>query len=283
MNLPLTHNTAQKFYLEKWFLDMVTDKGEAMIFYAARLCWRSITVPYKSMLWYSPEKGAGQKTKFYNAHFPSIKDNLIYWQDAAFKVTGVWQANASSVNACLFQSEEGGLQWNCFQPSSIVMLNSKSNPLKGMGYAEKLVLTVEPWKIPMQQLRWGRYVSVTDHLVWIELKDNTTKQWIWHNGERITTAIINDNEIILPSSKIHLKLIDKTIIESENKISKVAKQLAKFVPGFCKSMPLHFLMAAGHKWRSKGVLSKGNIISGEGWVIHELVDFSNKTPGNEKD
>ncbi len=45
------------FYLNKWFLDCVSEEGEAMIFYAAKLKWRGWEVPYTSWLYYDPVTG----------------------------------------------------------------------------------------------------------------------------------------------------------------------------------------------------------------------------------
>jgi hypothetical protein len=263
------------FLLEKWFLDFVTDEGEAYIFYAAKMRWHKITVPYKSVLHYSPATGKMHRARFNNVRFPLIKDKTISWKDSALKVDGIWEARADSLNAQLFASVEGRLEWNCFQPTSMVKVKVGDIDLNGLGYAEQLILTVEPWKIPMKELRWGRFVSATDSLLWIEIKSEQTKQWIWFNGEKADNAIVSDTEIIIQSVDIRLKLENRQVIESEKKINQVVKRMLRFIPGFKHSIPFNFLSAEEYKWISRGSLYKNGLPEGEGWVIHEYIDFKN--------
>ena len=66
---------SKHFFLEKWFLDLVTDDGQVFIFYAAKMRWHQINVPYKCMINYSRSTGKKHRTRFYNVHFPEKNDN----------------------------------------------------------------------------------------------------------------------------------------------------------------------------------------------------------------
>ena len=198
---------------------------------------------------------------------------MISWKDSTLKVKGNWQANSLQLKAELYASTEGCLQWNCFQPSSIVKVKFNNTELHGRGYVEQLLMTVEPWKIPMNELRWGRFVSDKDYLVWIEIKSDDLKQWVWYNGEKINDAGITENEITLLSKNIQLKLSNRQVIESENKISQVVKKLLRYIPGFNRLIPLNFLSSREYKWVSNGILYIDGLPASEGWTIHELVDF----------
>lgn len=261
------------FFLEKWFLDFVTEEGEVYIFYAAQMKWHHITIPYKSMLTFSSAAGKKQKVRFYNVRLPVNYGKIINWKDNGFKVEGAWQANTTPIAAQLFESGEGKLQWSCFQPSSIVKVKINDAELSGMGYAEQLTLSIEPWKIPMDMLRWGRFVSNDNSIVWIEIKGNYSKQWLWHNGDKIDNAEITDEQIIVPSKNIHLVMNKKELIESEKIISKVVRRILRFLPGFNRTVPLHFLAADEYKWISRAEFYKDGLLESEGWVINERVDF----------
>lgn len=262
-----------RFFLEKWFLDFVTEEGEVFIFYAAKLRWHHITVPYKSMLSLSSTTGKKHKARYYHVLFPEMRDKNISWKDSSFKMTGSWLANTIPVQAKLFESAEGGLQWNCLQPSSFVKAKINKREYDGLGYAEQLILTVEPWKIPMDVLRWGRFVAKEDCLVWIEIKSGADKQWVWYNGEKMDQAVISDELIELPSKNIRLVLNNIRLIEAEKKMNNVIKKLLRFMPGFHRSVPANFLLADEYKWISRGSLYKEGLLENEGWVIHERVDF----------
>ena len=262
------------FHLEKWFLDCVTEEGQAIIFYAAKLKWKKWTVPYTSWLYYNTKSGLSNKSRFRNVTFPEIKNDIIYWNDNDFQVLGTWKQLSPPINDIIFTSKEGNLDWNCYQPISKVNLKIGDTELKGTGYVEKLTLTVSPWKIPMNELRWGRYISNKTQLVWIEIREKEIQQWIWYNGKKIENASIEDNCITLPHLNIYLELDKGIILESEKKILKVVKDLLVYLPGFNKEMSKFFLNSDEYKWLSRGILKESNKTINEGWAIHEFIDFN---------
>jgi hypothetical protein len=145
--------------------------------------------------------------------------------------------------------------------------------IKGTGYVEQLILTVLPWKMPMQELRWGRFSLGADYLVWIELRSGKKQQWLWVNGEKIQNSIIEDDRIVVPEKAIELQLDRQVSLESEKKIFSVVRKLMPFLPGFKRLVPFPFLMASEHKWLSGGVLLRDGVVLGQGKAIHECVDF----------
>jgi hypothetical protein len=266
-----------KFYLEKWFLDCTSDDGEALIFYAAKLKWGRWTVPYTAILYYGEDGNMTNKSRYSRVNIPEKNDQTILWSDSQFGVEGKWLAMASPLKARVFESEEGYLDWNCFQPASKVELNYKNKIIKGNGYVEQLIMTIPAWKIPMDELRWGRYLSPTDNMVWIELKKNTLKQWLWLNGEKIQEAVISDDQIFIPSKDISVEFDRSVVLESEKKILSVVETLVNYIPGFNKIMPLQFLMADEFKWFGNGVFKKSNKFQNSGKTIHEFVNFKKGT------
>ena len=244
-----------------------------MIFYAAKLTWQGLVVPYTSWLCYEPSVGVSQKSRFRNVQMPEKTESLITWNDSQFDVKGTWKSLTKPLQARLFDSNEGYLDWKCFQPASKVQLRINKRTIEGKGYAEQLVLTALPWKIPMDELRWGRYGSNENHIVWIELREEEKRQWLWLNGKKIETCIIEDDHISIPEKDVTLKLDKGVVLESEKKIYTVVEKLLHYIPRFNKVMPLKFLNADEFKWLSKGELqARGKTIS-TGMAIHELVNF----------
>lgn len=264
------------FCLIKWYLDFVDDKGVAMIFYAAHLTWYGMSVKYASWLEAAPEIAVKLKQSFRNVQLPLQNDESITWQHPVFGISGTWHGREKQLQTRLVDMPEGFLDWNCFQPASEVVLNINGKVRTGKGYAEQLILTVPPWLIPMHTLRWGRFLSKENNLVWIELKEDTSKQWLWWNGEKQTHADITDDYIHIPYKNFHLALDRNVILESEKKISAVVGKLIQYLPGFKNNIPIKFLMADEHKWLSNGTLLDTNTID-HGTVIHELVNFQPET------
>jgi len=269
----ITFESGSNFHLNKWFLDFTGENGEAMIFYAAKLKWHGWSASYTSWLNYDVALGVNLKSRFRNVQYPQLKENLITWRDSKFGVSGTWQPLAETIQSRIFDSEEGYLDWKCFQPSSKVQLKINGEVLDGTGYAEQLILTVPPWKIRMDELRWGRFVSDENNMVWIELREKVHRQWLWLNGEKIDNCIIEDDYISMPEKNLVLNLDRAVLLESEKKIFSVVEKLIRYIPGFNKVIPLNFIMADEFKWLSKGELRKQGKTLSNGMAIHELVNF----------
>jgi len=265
------------FHLNKWYLDFVGNNGESLIFYAANLSWHGLLVPYTSYLYYDPSEGVRQKSRFRNIRMPEIRKNQIVWSDSKFEVEGSWESLAKPIQTRLYDSKEGFLDWNCLQPASKVRLIINGKILEGSGYVEQLILTVPPWHIPMNELRWGHFGSSENQLVWIELGEENKRQHLWWNGTKIKTCTIEDDAIFIPEKNGILKLDRGVVLESKKKIFSLVKYLMDLIPGFEKVIPLNFLMAQEFKWLSKGhLLIDGKTIA-SGMAIHELVNFKSKS------
>ncbi len=268
----------RNFHLDKWFLDFVGENGEAMIFYAAKLTWYGWSATYTSWLRYDETSGVVVKSRFRNVQIPQINGELITWNDAKFGVNGRWESKAKMVQARLFDAEEGFLDWNCYQPASKVQLKINDRLLEGRGYAEQLVLTAPPWKIPMDELRWGRFGSEEINVVWIELRERERRQWLWLNGEKVENCIIEDDHLSISEKTLILTLDRAVVLESEQKIFSVVEKLVRYIPGFNNVIPLRFLMADETKWLSKGQLYSQHNAVGSGMAVHELVNFKSYQP-----
>jgi hypothetical protein len=261
------------FYLSKWFLDVIGPNGEAYIFYAAELKWHALTVHYTSSLQYTTAGGVHSQSRFSHVKMPVQTGNSITWADERMGVSGRWEARSPPIEARIFESDEGCLDWFCYQPAATVTLHINETVLQGSGYAEQLVLTAPPWIIPMDELRWGRFGSDAHTLVWIELRHRQPQQWLWYNNEPIHNCVIGDEQLLLPDQQLVLELNRSTVLESEKKIFSVVQSLIRFLPGFNKVMPLKFLMADETKWLSGGRLFYNGAPIAEGSAIHEWVHF----------
>jgi hypothetical protein len=262
------------FLLDKWFLDFTGENGAAMIFYAAKLTWYGLSVSYTSWLSYDKRSGVIIRSRFSKVQVPQITGNLITWDDPIYRISGRWESAGEMIQARLFEGDEGSLEWKCHQPASNVQLSIGESLFAGRGYAEQLILTVPPWKIPMDELRWGRFGSDESTLVWIELRDRETRKWLWVNGERTGNCTIEDTYLSIPDKELFLTLDRGVVLESEKKIYTIVEKLVRYLPGFKKILPLNFLMADETKWLSRAELHSEHDSVVKGMAIHELVRFN---------
>ncbi|MDF2157088.1 hypothetical protein [Algoriphagus sp. CAU 1675] len=266
------------FHLEKWYLDFVGRNGEIMIFYAAKLSFKSITVHYASWINYQTQSGLKVESHFRHVNLPEKKGNLITWKNDAFQISGSWQAISTPIQARIVEDHQGYLDWNCFQPASNVQLKIKDKTLEGTGYAELLTLTTYPWNIPMNHLRWGRFHSFQDTLVWIELRGDQKQQWVWLNRKRLSECTIENDQLSSTEEGFSLTFDRGIVLESEKKIGSVVKNILRFIPGFNHLMNQNFLTATNHKWFSKCEFQKKGCSTVQGSAIHEWVNFNSDTP-----
>lgn len=264
MNKPL-------FNLEKWFLDVVDSDNRTSIFYAAKLNWLGVRFQYVDWIHYDGDNICSQEKKFRRVSLPSINRQTILWEDLKLNIKGEWTSMDNPINACVYDSPKGQLNWHCYQPRSHVKLNINNQEIEGLGYVEKLVLTAYPWHIPMDHLRWGRFVSPRHSLVWIELRESVIRQWVWLDGAKIKDRC-EINDISVANKTFTLTLNKEKTLESGRSISKALGVLLKGVLNFNNPIRSNFANAYSQKWLSHGQLKIDNEID-QGMVIHEWVNF----------
>ena len=263
--------SSHDFQLEKWYLDCISDSGDAFIGYVAVLRWKSLKLPYSSLIHHNPGSGTKTRSRFRIGAWPEINDSNITWDDSYYKLSGHWEGKSEPLSAKLFESERGSLKWNCIQPRADVKFSVADKSYNGLGYVEKLVLTDYPWNIEMKSLRWGRFCSETHSIVWIQISAEDTKNWVWVDGKKTDSLEIDDQAVYLGNQ--YLNLEHAGVIESEKKIFNTIRKTLKALPGFMKIIPEAFLQADETKWLSRASLVQDGEPVSNGYAIHELVKF----------
>jgi hypothetical protein len=125
----------------------------------------------------------------------------------------------------------------------------------------------------MDELRWGRFASDKNNMVWIELREKEKQQWLWLNGKKIDRCIIEDDCIFLPDNELVLHLDRGVVLESEKKIISLVHKMIRYMPGINRLIPVPFLMADEFKWLSKSDFQGDENNRSHGMSIHERVNF----------
>ena len=137
----------------------------------------------------------------------------------------------------------------------------------GLGYTEKLKMTLRPWQLPFNQLRWGRFLSADYSIVWVKVSGDSRLNLLYLNGIQKNDALITDEQIALNNGDLLLVFSNKVVLREGTLISTALAN----IPGLNSVFPKNILNIYEKKWRSKGVLKEGNKIIAKGWVIHEVV------------
>jgi hypothetical protein len=167
----------------------------------------------------------------------------------------------------IFQSKDGSVAWACIQPKSQVHLKlQKQNEISGLGYVERLDLSIPPWQLPLEELHWGRFLSEHDSLVWIDWRGPFQKQLIVHNGQECPAEALTESDLILAdnSALLHLDC------GYELRNGRLGETVLSGISRLVNLLPHQLLAVRECKWRSRGILRTG-LGETQGWAIHEVV------------
>src|SRR5205085_214579 len=140
--------------MSKWYLDCVTDEGSAFIAYAASLRWRSLSIKYSSVLLHRPGEVLKTETTLQEFSTPEVAGPSLRWSSARLGVSGTWESAAPPFKRTLLESDDGAIEWSCLRPRarSEISFGARSGisfggRLEGLGYAERLTMTIPPWRL----------------------------------------------------------------------------------------------------------------------------------------
>lgn len=266
----LIESTKSDFSLSKWYLDCIDVNGNCFIGYSAILKWKSLNINYSNILLYDNSNGLQVDTTLEKLNSPNLHNKCLRWQPSKLKIQGTWHSIDNPISRCLLNSDSGTVNWLCNQPKAKAEILLKNNRMcSGLGYSEKLEMTIKPWKLPIKELRWGRYLSENDTIIWINWKGPQSLNLLIYNGKQIKNAIISDKHLNFNQGEFLLSFSDTIVLREGNLISTALSKL----PLIESIFPNKILHTYECKWRSKGILKAKNNLISSGWIIHEVVKW----------
>jgi len=261
-------NSRNKFSLEKYYVDLVTAERQYFIGYSAFLHWGAIKINYNASLHHSSLLGLRAHPSLSSSNRPVVDNSVLTWHSPKLGFDGQWQQLASSERQVLHQTDEGVVEWNCLQPSSRVQLTTAAGTTHhGLGYVECLNMTIPPWRLGLQTLRWGRFVSENHSVVWIEWRGKYNLILLICDGRRALNPKISDRMIWCDDFDLSLEHCE-TIREDS-----IGETLVSKIPSILRVAPIDFLRGKERKYVSRGRLAFPGGSDHTGWVIHERVSW----------
>jgi len=251
------------FGLSKWYLDCVTDAGEVYVLYSAALRWGSFCLNYSSIL----EAAGGAVSERHSLRAlpePRLTGESLVWRPKPLRVDGEWKADSAGLRSTIFSSDAGAVEWHCLMPRAHARIGLR----KGWGYAERLVMNIVPWNLPLRTLRWGRFLCGRESVVWIDWCGEFARTLVYRNGQPVGALSVEDTQIALADGS--RLTMDRSLVIREGPLG-----LAPFckVPGIRDSLPARLLGVVECKWRSKARLLDSEGQTSDGWAIHEKVEW----------
>jgi hypothetical protein len=228
--------------------------------------WRAITLRYASVLEAIAGKQPHARYSLGKCVMPVEEATTVRWQCKSLEIEGTWQRLDPSFDAQIYESPEGSIEWHCVHPRARVTLAlGEGVVVPGLGYVERLEMNVAPWNLPLEELRWGRFLSESDSLVWIDWRGKHSRRIVLENGKPGRATAVDESGIVLDGD-VRLRLSPGDVLRT----GALGKTALGSIPGVKRLLPSRILDVQECKWRSRAELSRGNTKT-YGWAIHEVV------------
>jgi hypothetical protein len=260
---------AHAFKLTKWYFDCAGDDGRTAIGYWASLAWRGLSLTWQSIAVCETGRAPIERWSLAGGAAPTRERDRIVWPATALGCTFAADSCHPVLASRLFENEAGFVDWRCEAPSALVKVECAGRPpMSGTGYAEQLTLTIPPWRLPISDLRWGRWMDETAarSVVWIEWRGAEPRTWVFVDGVLVPQAAVDDCCISAPPARL-------TLLPSSTLSTRALADTIQRIPGLHALIPSSVLSLRETKWSSLGTLRCPSAPPVEGRAIHERVTF----------
>src|ERR1019366_9362358 len=230
------------FELVKWYMDVVAEDGSALFAYSARVRWGAVRVSVASVCRMSAGGTVCDESTVRPGRSPAFEGGRLAWASKGIGLSGEWITNSAPIERTLFEDERGAIEWHCLAPRARARVSVGDVALHGLGYVERLRITLPPTELPFQRLSWGRHLSAEHALVWIDWHDDAVRRWIFLDGVQQVSARLAPHGIDGLDGGRSLRwgasidLIDRPAVAS---IVRLAPRLAHRVVGPLATMREH--------------------------------------------
>jgi hypothetical protein len=256
---------ATSFSLVKWYMDCVTDSGEAAIVYLADLHWRGIHARIGSVLTTNDRHSPVTSTSLGRYTLRSSPERITI-EHSKLKIAGCWLSGAAAHQHKVYESSAGSVVWNCIQPRSRAKLSVEGREFAGLGYVECLNVTVPPLQLPLQELRWGRFVAPDHTLAWVDWKGTYSTSFALLDTRLTTLSSASDREVIADDAVLQMAS------GSSLRSGRLGATILPGALGLRRLFPRRLFGIDEQKSLSLGTLTIAGQ-SSTGWVIHEVVKW----------
>lgn len=254
-------------------MDCVTRDGTAVLGYASDLVLGGVHLRHSSVLVSEQDGTVASRQTFLRGTLPTKLASCWEWKCPALGLCGEWAPlTPPAAPICLYEPRPGkDVVWHCIAPLADVHLSLKGRELEGKGYLECLSMRLEPWKLPVDTLLWGRYHG----------DDGQALTWIvWKGGNPL--ALLLENERPVPVNFV-MKASGKALDLAGHKLNfgcdrvlrsgDISGTALRYCPSMAKRlMPDSILQLRETKWAGRAHHSSSGVHD-SGFAIHEIVRF----------
>jgi hypothetical protein len=256
------------FKIRKLYLDCIDNQGNCFIIYWAKAEFFLFRFTYSGLLFCDADGLTIERSTLRKSTEPEIDGTIIF--NNKFLRTGISLSRSDNPIMKLIykDSKNNELIWDCHHPRAIAEINYNGSISKGLGYAETLLCPINPVDLPVDELRWGRFLSDSHTLIWIHWKGSYPLNNIFLNGIEYNDAIFENDSVIFNDGIYRLKFSEIQTIRN-GRLSGLFSKM-KFLKVFFSS---RLLKTVEIKYKAKTILSGDTGFLSDGWSLFEIVTW----------
>jgi hypothetical protein len=256
------------FNIEKLYMDCIDEKGNCFIVYWAKMDFFLIRFYYSGLVFCDSKGFTLEKSTLREIKKPAIKITINLDHKLLETSVSLIRIDKPIIQSLFKDSENNELLWNCHHPKALAEILYNGDIYKGFGYAETLFLPVKPWNLPIDELRWGRFLSDSYTVIWIKWEGKYPVNKIFLNNIEYNDAIFETDIIFFCNGLYQLKFSDIQVIR-KGKLSRLFLKIKIlklfFNPGILNSTEI--------KYKAKTSLIKNSIVISNDWSLFEIVTW----------
>lgn len=259
------------FKLTKHYFDNIDTHGNLVMAYAAELSVLGIMIPFSSVITLNENGEWNEQTHLKRAHLQN-QMNLHAFEMPEWNVRGEWRGLANAlpeVQLCRIDGKKDkfkSVDWHVHTPLAKCEFSDNQQTIKGLGYAETITMNLEPWLFPLEEWYWGRFLSPTHSVVWLEWRGEHNVRFLYHDGLLQDDFEVTNDSIRYEFGTIVLR--DTRVIKNEPLL-----QMAQHFPIVKKLFKKEFLNTHEQKFLSRGTLTLHDGTPCEGFALYERIDW----------
>jgi hypothetical protein len=240
-----------------------------MIGYVARMGYGPLSVRVAETMHWRPGEPAVPSRTALGGDLPRAAVENIAWSNSRLDSAGWWHPVMPALPAMILHEESAGwIEWSCCCPAARSSVSLAGHHFAGLGYAERLVMTLPAARLPLRELHWGRFITDTQSCVWVRWLGPVERSWCFHNGRPVALTAPDPRQLAWNGHR--LELAGGTVLRCGRVGDSVlpdARWLRRMLPAVVRDL-------AETKWCSAGLLIDAQGGQHAGWAIHEVVRFS---------
>jgi hypothetical protein len=223
-------------------------------------------VHYSGLI-YSDSQNQVTEQKSIHKSLLSASERTLAFSNKRFKLAGNWEKSESPIESILYQNGNGMVNWSCHHPLSLCNITYQNKTFSGWGYAETLFLSVKPWHLPIDELRWGRFLAFGISIIWIQWMGKNPINKVYLNGKEFNDAKIYPDQVLFDAGKNKIVFSEISVIR-QVKFSNHLSGIPYLKILLSKTRILNTLET---KYKSKGMFTSSAGFIHSGWCIYEIV------------